>query len=318
MSEVGVIEALELVDGKRSREVPVKIFYPSPEGVFPVVLFSHGSGGSKDSYDYLGRYLAAHGYVSVHPTHYGSDTSVYRTGGLRGVIETNDDPVQWLNRVEDMRFLLDELGSLNRQVEELVGKLDTGCIGIGGHSFGAFTATMLAGALVDLPGAPASSFRDERAQAFVTISPQGSGLNGLRPNSWRAMTKPVLTITGSEDRGRGGQPPEWRMEPFYNMPPGDKYLIVIEGAPHFGFSGQAPGEGEASGVRARLGGLMRAGAARRGARPAIAPEQIHAYTATATLAFWDAYLKANRPAQEYLRSGRLEAESVGQATIAVR
>ena len=54
-------------DAKRDRDVPVKIYYPkSGEGPFPVIVFSHGLGGSREGYAYLGDHWASHGYVSGH------------------------------------------------------------------------------------------------------------------------------------------------------------------------------------------------------------------------------------------------------------
>src|SRR5437879_2469655 len=64
-------------DDRRSREVPVKVYAPrSDKGPFPVIVFSHGLGGTRDGYEYLGRHWASHGYVCVHLQHHGSDDSV--------------------------------------------------------------------------------------------------------------------------------------------------------------------------------------------------------------------------------------------------
>src|SRR2546423_15576637 len=58
------------LDGKRERKVPVKIYFPkSGNAAFPVIIFSHGLGGSREGYEYLGRHWASHGYVSVHLQH---------------------------------------------------------------------------------------------------------------------------------------------------------------------------------------------------------------------------------------------------------
>ena len=71
------------LDTARQREVPVKLYYPKTgEGPFPVLIFSHGLGGSRDGYEYLGQHWASHGYVSVHLQHKGSDTAVWK-GQLR-------------------------------------------------------------------------------------------------------------------------------------------------------------------------------------------------------------------------------------------
>jgi predicted dienelactone hydrolase len=54
-------------DSARDRDVPVKIYYPKDlGGPVPVVIFSHGLGGSREGYEYLGRHWAGCGFVSVH------------------------------------------------------------------------------------------------------------------------------------------------------------------------------------------------------------------------------------------------------------
>src|ERR1700685_27170 len=60
-------------DADRNRDVPVKIYYPTTApaaaGKLPIIIFSHGLGGSREGYSYLGKYWASHGYISVHLTH---------------------------------------------------------------------------------------------------------------------------------------------------------------------------------------------------------------------------------------------------------
>src|SRR5205809_726495 len=70
---------LDLNDIQRNRKVPVKIYFPTTApGPFPVVLFSHGLGGTRDGYAYLGSQWSASAYVVVHLQHIGSDDSVWR------------------------------------------------------------------------------------------------------------------------------------------------------------------------------------------------------------------------------------------------
>src|SRR5947208_9251342 len=46
---------LDWRDASRSRPVPVKIYAPATgAGPFPVIVFSHGLGGSRNGYEYLG------------------------------------------------------------------------------------------------------------------------------------------------------------------------------------------------------------------------------------------------------------------------
>jgi predicted dienelactone hydrolase len=66
-------------DAKRGRAVPVKIYFPlGSEGPFPLIIFSHGLGGSREGYEYLGRHWASHGYISLYIQHAGSDDEVWR------------------------------------------------------------------------------------------------------------------------------------------------------------------------------------------------------------------------------------------------
>ena len=68
---IGIADNFVLTDAARARPLPLKIYYPQQErqGGYPVVIFSHGSGGSKDGYSYLGRFWAENGYVVIYVTH---------------------------------------------------------------------------------------------------------------------------------------------------------------------------------------------------------------------------------------------------------
>src|SRR5688500_19026128 len=82
------IRRAELRDEKRDRVVPVKYYIPkaptaSPDGGAtvaprPLVLLSHGLGGTREVAGYLGQYLAQRGYVVAAVQHPGSDDSVWR------------------------------------------------------------------------------------------------------------------------------------------------------------------------------------------------------------------------------------------------
>src|SRR6266446_1669455 len=76
------IARYDWLDPKRDRKVPVKIYFPKAgDGPFPVIIFSHGLGGSREGYEYLGWHWASWGYVSVHLQHLGSDNAVWENGG---------------------------------------------------------------------------------------------------------------------------------------------------------------------------------------------------------------------------------------------
>ncbi len=201
------------------------------------------------------------------------------------------DPEGWNNRAADISFIIDSLGEIEKMTPEVRGKMDYERIGLGGHSFGAYTSQIIGGATIIVPGSDqVISYRDGRVKAILPLSPQGVGQMGLHENSWEAMTLPMMIMSGSEDKGALGQPPEWRMTPFQRVPAGDKYCVFIEGANHFSFCG-------------RLGALL----LRLGGEEVDWAEQarITNYVKIASTAFWDAYLKDEQGAKDYLVSDAL-------------
>lgn len=70
LTSVGVVADLQLTDHRRDREVPVKIYYPDADGTFPVIIFSHGTGGSQESFAHLSRFWSSYGYVCIHPVRF--------------------------------------------------------------------------------------------------------------------------------------------------------------------------------------------------------------------------------------------------------
>ena len=69
---------LTVNDAERKRDIPVRVYLPVEKTPSPVVLFSHGLGGSREGNAYLGNHWAARGYVAVFIQHHGSDTSVWQ------------------------------------------------------------------------------------------------------------------------------------------------------------------------------------------------------------------------------------------------
>src|SRR3977135_1666353 len=64
---------LTVHDAARNRDIPVRIYLPATGEPKPVVLFSHGLGGSRSASKFLGEHWAARGYVAVFVQHPGSD-----------------------------------------------------------------------------------------------------------------------------------------------------------------------------------------------------------------------------------------------------
>ena len=76
------VQNFDWQDTVRNRAVPVRLYLPdealSSTKPVPLIVFSHGLGGSRNGYQYLGRYWASHGYASLHVQHIGSDNSLWR------------------------------------------------------------------------------------------------------------------------------------------------------------------------------------------------------------------------------------------------
>ena len=295
-----VVEVTDIVlhDGKRNKDLHMRIFYPNGAGPFPVIVFSHGAGGSQSCCGELTRHWASYGYITVQPTHDDSTLQRRNTGEedidfLKAVRDALKKPALWQSRPQDISFVLDSLPTLQKRIPALAGKIDSRQIGVGGHSMGAFTADAMAGALVDLPKHSTTDFGDPRVKAVLLLSPQGPGEFGLNDHSWDQVNIPLLSMTGSLDRGAGQQDPEWRKIPFERSRPGDKYHVFIQGANHMSF------------ISAKT--LSSSGAARGDA--------ILGYTNSASLAFWDAYLKADPAAKNYLRSDALADSTRGAVKI---
>jgi predicted dienelactone hydrolase len=293
-------------DEARTRDVPVRVYLPEIVGKAPVIIVSHGMGGRREGYRYFGEHMASHGYLVVHPQHAGSDLEAVLEEGreqrgrgrplrrLGAVIEENtSDPDNLVNRPRDVSFVIDRLGA----DAAWAARADLERVGVAGHSFGAYTSMAVAGQLVDLPGEPDRCFRDERVRAAIAMSPQGPGVMGQDLRSWDGVSLPIFFMTGTKDGGQGGREPAWRRVPFDRVKGPDAYFLCIEDATHMTFS-DAPG--------ARL----RTGAERNPAH--------HGYILMASTAFFDAYLRDDAAAGEWLRSDALAKLSAGAAPIEAR
>lgn len=295
---------ITLRDDKRGKDIECRVHYPEAGDKLPLIVFSHGFGADKTAFATISKHVAEHGYVLVHPSHgdgFGrsgakqgadgfkglrpgggtagtapaaKDGAGRRVGG--GLAGLMNDPAKVEGRVGDVVFILDAIEQLTAKVPALKGRIDTTRLGVGGHSYGAYTSMLIGGVTADLGGQKARSFSDPRVKCILPISGQGSGQQGLTESSWANLKLPMMTITGSRDQGAGGQGPEWKKEPFKFSPAGDKYLVFIEGANHVSFGGFGGRESDITRV-----------------------------VKATTLAFWDAYLKGEEKAKAALKSGEV-------------
>jgi predicted dienelactone hydrolase len=235
----------EWLDGKRNRAIPVRIYIPSNSDAptpRPLIIISHGWGGSRTTYRYFAEHLASYGYLVISPTHKGSDTAAALAGAIAGqnpaagvrsaMLEGVNDPENLRNRPKDISFVIDEIS----RHPDLVKLVDLTHIGMAGHSFGAYTAMAIGGMSVDLPERKKTSLRDPRVKAVLPMSPQGSGFLGITPSAWDHFAVPVLFLTGTKDYGSGGRAATWRDEPFQAIHTAPEWIVTIIDATHMTFA----------------------------------------------------------------------------------
>lgn len=231
---------LDPVDEDRGRTVPVKVYLPeAADGPAPVILYSHGLGGSREGKAFLGEHWAESGYVAVFMQHPGSDKSVWenveraeRMKSLKGAASGRNFKL----RVGDVVFVLDQLEIWNADPEHpLSGKLDLERIGMAGHSFGAVTTQAIMG---QRPMRISKrSFADDRIDCFVPMSPSAS-TRIPDDKAFGEIGKPVLCMTGTEDTSliRPEVTADSRLKVYAALPSGDKFQVVFEGGEHRLFS----------------------------------------------------------------------------------
>jgi predicted dienelactone hydrolase len=213
-------------DISRSRTVPVRLHVPTLPGPWPVVLYSHGLGGNREGGALWGSAWAQAGLLSIHLQHVGSDTQAVRNDAAQAAAAT-----EHAQRLADVRFALDELTRRQKIPGALYRQANLQAVGLAGHSFGARTTLALAAA----PGTRLPGMAHEpRLKAFIALSPADLG-----SETHRSLRGPLLLITGTQDADMvgNGTTPQSRQEPFADALPGNKYLLVLDGADHYTFAG---------------------------------------------------------------------------------
>ena len=266
-------------DAARTREVPAKIFYPTAaQGQSPVIIFSHGLGANRDSYDYLGRHWAGCGYISVHIQHHGSDNLVWKNAGflnaLTALEESVRDPTNAINRARDVRFAIDEVLKLNRQPDSpLCGRIDPQAIGVAGHSFGGWTALAIAGQRQWI-GVKEIDLADTRVKAAIAMSAPVPLSSGERNQAFTRLHAPVFLMTGTlDDSPMGETSARERRLIFDKATNPTTCLVTFNGATHFSFGGRAKSD------------------------------QYKTLICDGSVAFWDAYLRSDPLAKHWLYDG---------------
>lgn len=240
----GAVEVLDLdwADAARQRPVPVRLYLPAAAEPaarrVPLVVFSHGIGGSRRGYSYLGQHFARHGVASLHLQHVGSDRNLWMGSifGLVGRLQGAAQDGEAIARVQDLRFALDTL-----LAGDLARRIDASRIVAAGHSYGANTTLLAAGAKVAREGR-AIALKDERVRAAIAISAPPFYGESEPARVLGSVTVPSLHITATDDVIRipgyySGA--EDRVAVFDAVGSRSKWLAVFEGGSHSMFTDRA-------------------------------------------------------------------------------
>ncbi len=230
-------------DAARQREMPVTVRWPDAaalqRGSVPVVLFSHGLGGTREGGAVWGQAWAAAGFVVLHLQHPGSDLAAIRdvthTFTDKQALRRAASPAQLLARLRDVSFALDEIGRRHAARHGRWATVRPTQVGMSGHSFGAHTTLGMAGQRY--PGF--EGIAEPRLASFIAFSPSLPVAGDAR-QAFERVTRPMLCITGTRDSDVAGvgATPERRMAVFDALPASNKAQLLLQDADHMTFAGQ--------------------------------------------------------------------------------
>ncbi len=282
-----ISKTFDVKDAARDRIIPIRVYLPETIKPSPIILFSHGLGGSRDNNPYLGSHWAKRGYVVVFIQHPGSDESVWKgvpLGQRMGAMKKAASAENSINRNKDVPAVIDALTAWNKDAQSpFHGRLDLKHIGMSGHSFGAVTTQAMAGQSA-LGGK--ISFTEPRLTAAVMMSPSPPVL-GDPASAFTAITIPCLLMTGTlDDSPIGNSSAADRLKVFPNLTNAPAWQINFDGATHMSF-----GERDLQGK-------------------SINGTRYHQAILALTTAFWDAHLTGNADARAWLDGAGAKAALV--------
>jgi len=281
------IEQLDTVvfDNTRNREIPVLIYLPEQTTPSPVLLFSHGLGGSRFGAGFLGEHWADRGYTVAFLQHPGSDESILENVALSDILAVMNAAASAENsiaRIADVSTVLDQLEIWNLDSGHvLYSRLNMELVGMSGHSFGAKTTQAVSGQdVLTVPGAN----REPRIKASVVLSPSISEF-GDNADAFSTATIPWLLMTGTKDVSLiGNTSVEDRLAVYPLLPAGNKYELVLHEGEHHAFTDRP------------------VSATQIPRNPAH-----HGEIAAISTAFWDAWLSGKEAARRWLEGEQIQS-----------
>ncbi|MGL4233603.1 MAG: alpha/beta hydrolase family protein [Casimicrobium sp.] len=186
-------------DSSRERDIPARLYWPehaSPSKQVPLVVFSHGLGGSQMGYSYLGRHWASLGIASLHVRHAGSDRGIWTANvfTLFSNMQRAASEENAIARAKDVSFAITQLLSET----DYAKSINADAVAVAGHSYGANTAMLIGGATVSRDG-KTLSWKDDRVKALILISAPPFTGEGDMTKILEDVKVPTLHVTGTED-----------------------------------------------------------------------------------------------------------------------
>lgn len=218
----------------RGQDLQVHVTAPATGRGLPVIVFSHGMTLTMNDYAPLAESWAGGGFVVVQPTHLDS---------LGLAPDDPRNPDLWRIRVRDLVDVIDQIDAVEAAVPGLPGRIDRDRVVAAGHSWGAQTASVLAGArVIGSDGVPGAGMADPRVVAALLLCLPGTGGADLSPMGaqyfpfmnpdFTELTVPSLVVAGDADQSplsvRG---PDWFTD-GYRLSPGATDLLTLFGAEH--------------------------------------------------------------------------------------
>ena len=298
-------------------DFPVDVYLP--QGLSepaPIIIISHGFGAVKENFVYIAEHLASYGFVVFVPDHVGSDLS-YRQIYLEGRLNTLLSPIEFINRPQEISFLIDQLEEFVTSDSQWAQFLNLEQIGVMGDSLGGTTVLSLAGAEIEharlvktcdrdkvilnfslylqcrAQHLPPENFNlgDPRIKAAIAGHPLASGIFG--PEGMGKINIPLLMTAGSQDLVAPVVTEQ--IHPFVWMQSEPKYLALFNPGTHFATSEQAA-EGAESIPSFLMGEYQEFG---------------RQYFKALNIAFFETYLRDRGEFLPYLSSAYAQAISQG-------
>ncbi|NEO25442.1 MAG: alpha/beta fold hydrolase [Kamptonema sp. SIO4C4] len=241
-------------DGQgQDRKIPVDLYYAA-DTRGPLIVMSHGFAADRKFMNYLAEHLASHGFSVLSIEHPGNSINTL----VSMTLEFNPSKLlsasEFIDRPQDVSFVLDKLDELRQDWSYLYEKFNTDEVVVIGHSLGGSTALALAGGTLNfrevrefcqqqtpVGRSPADwlqcsaatlpqskvQLRDERVVSAIALNPligQLFGESGLD-----TVETPVMLLSSSGDVITPAL--DHQLRPFQDISE-EKYLVAIAGATH--------------------------------------------------------------------------------------